>query len=207
MTAAARQPAPERLIAIRIQVGEPLGIHRGFDLGLRIYDAGLKLVHFGAQLVELGLAGDVVKAAAELIGHGARAAGPLARGAHETRQILRTHHDERNHDDNEKLGPGDVEHTLLSLSHPAGSHLPDRTQRTRPSRALRLPLAWTEAVRDRDRGTRQPCLTSSAFLASAACLSWMTLVVQIAEAFMKFQIWRGRPSDPKSYAARQARPP
>ena len=98
-------------------------------IGHRLRDRGLHLVDFGAQLVELGLARHVVKAAAELIGHGARAAGPLAHLAHQLGQILGTHHNQRNDQDDEKLAPGDIEHMLLSLSWPApyrGSGPPSR---------------------------------------------------------------------------------
>ena len=115
----------------------------------------LQLADFGAQFIEFGLTRHVVEATAELIRHRARASRPLAGSAHQTRQILRSHHDERDENDDQNLAPGDIEHSRSSLPRPWPR-----------SRAHGPP----EVRRDNELGCDQPCLTSSAFFASTVSL-------------------------------------
>jgi len=108
-------------------IGRPIG--RGFALGINLRILGLpsrRLVDierieirghpFGGsidlllEVGHLGLAHRLLELALELPGHALDLGGPLADRAKDSRQLLRTDHDERDHADDDELTPTNVEH-------------------------------------------------------------------------------------------------
>jgi hypothetical protein len=93
------------------QAGVDIGEHL-IDAGVAGAVSGLQRIHelagaqgldLAAQLVELRLAGHLVEAGAELVGHAARLGHPLPKLAQQQRQVLGADHDQGDRGDDEQF--------------------------------------------------------------------------------------------------------